>query len=154
MLPIRNISYLLPMCCSFWEKCINSQKTGLGCSTPLTLQIQCLTLLYYHLFFLCKRSVYQNFCVWCWENKTKQNTNMVQNSVLLKGVGTQIYNMHTFVTRGFQNITLICSQILPLNKLLSERYPTQDWIWSEKVKNDSVSWQQVLFKHSCDLHPF
>ena len=35
MLPIRNISYLLPMCCSFWEKCINSQKTGLGCSTPL-----------------------------------------------------------------------------------------------------------------------
>ena len=23
------------MCCSFWEKCINSQKTGLGCSTPL-----------------------------------------------------------------------------------------------------------------------
>ena len=34
MLPIRNISYLLPMCCSFWEKCINSQKTGLVCSTP------------------------------------------------------------------------------------------------------------------------
>ena len=32
---VRNISYLLPMCCSFWEKCINSQKTGLGCSTPL-----------------------------------------------------------------------------------------------------------------------
>ena len=24
------------MCCSFWEKCINSQKTGLGCSTPLS----------------------------------------------------------------------------------------------------------------------
>ena len=37
MLPIRNISYLLPMCCSFWEKCKNSQKTGLGCSTPLIL---------------------------------------------------------------------------------------------------------------------
>ena len=36
MLPIRNISYLLPMCCSFWEKCKNSPKTGLGCSTPLT----------------------------------------------------------------------------------------------------------------------
>ena len=35
MLPIRNISYLLPMCCSFWEKCKNSPKTGLGCSTPL-----------------------------------------------------------------------------------------------------------------------
>ena len=35
MLPIRNISYLLPMCCSFWEKCKNSLKTGLGCSTPL-----------------------------------------------------------------------------------------------------------------------
>ena len=35
MSPIRNISYLLPMRCSFWEKCINSQKTGLGCSTPL-----------------------------------------------------------------------------------------------------------------------
>ena len=34
--PIRNISYLLPMCCSFWEKCINSQKNGLGCSTPLS----------------------------------------------------------------------------------------------------------------------
>ena len=38
MLPIRNISYLLPMCCSFWEKCINSQKTGLGCSTPLSIE--------------------------------------------------------------------------------------------------------------------
>ena len=37
MLPIRNISYLLPMCCSFWEKCKKSLKTGLGCSTPLTL---------------------------------------------------------------------------------------------------------------------
>ena len=36
MLPIRNISYLLPMCCSLWEKCKNSPKTGLGCSTPLT----------------------------------------------------------------------------------------------------------------------
>ena len=35
MLSIRNISYLLPMCCSFWEKCKNSPKTGLGCSTPL-----------------------------------------------------------------------------------------------------------------------
>ena len=35
MLPIRNMSYLLPMCCSFWEKCKNSPKTGLGCSTPL-----------------------------------------------------------------------------------------------------------------------
>ena len=35
MLPIRKISYLLPMCCSFWEKCKNSKKTGLGCSTPL-----------------------------------------------------------------------------------------------------------------------
>ena len=36
MLPIRNISYLLLMCCSFWEKCKNSPKTGLGCSTPLS----------------------------------------------------------------------------------------------------------------------
>ena len=35
MLPIRNISYLLPMGCSFWEKYKNSPKTGLGCSTPL-----------------------------------------------------------------------------------------------------------------------
>ena len=42
MLPIRNISYLLPMCCSFWEKCKNSPKTGLGCSTPLRL-IACKT---------------------------------------------------------------------------------------------------------------
>ena len=39
MLPIRNISYLLSMCCSFWEKCKNSTKTGLGCSTPLILRI-------------------------------------------------------------------------------------------------------------------
>ena len=39
MLPIRNISYLLPMCCSFWEKCKNSQKSGLGCSTPLNIKI-------------------------------------------------------------------------------------------------------------------
>ena len=35
MLPIRNISYLLPMCCSFREKCISSPKTDLRCSTPL-----------------------------------------------------------------------------------------------------------------------
>ena len=39
MIPIRNMSYLLPMCCSFWEKCRNSQKTGLGCSTPLIKDI-------------------------------------------------------------------------------------------------------------------
>ena len=25
------------MCCNFWEKCKNSPKTGLGCSTPLTV---------------------------------------------------------------------------------------------------------------------
>ena len=35
MLPIRNISYLSPTCCSFQEKCINSHKSDLGCSTPL-----------------------------------------------------------------------------------------------------------------------
>ena len=40
MLPIRNISYLLPMCCSFLEKCKNSPKTGLGCSTPLIAFIE------------------------------------------------------------------------------------------------------------------
>ena len=40
MFPIRNISYLLPMCCSFWEQCINSQKTGLGCSTPLIFKYE------------------------------------------------------------------------------------------------------------------
>ena len=39
MLPIRNISYLLSMCCSFWEKCKNSPKTGLGCSTPLSIRV-------------------------------------------------------------------------------------------------------------------
>ena len=39
MLPIRNISYLSPMYCSFWEKCKNSpKKLGLGCSNPLTLK--------------------------------------------------------------------------------------------------------------------
>ena len=38
MLPLRNISYLLPMCCSFREKCKNSPKTGLGCSTPLMVK--------------------------------------------------------------------------------------------------------------------
>ena len=35
MLPTRSISYLSPMCFNFWEKCTNSHKTGLGCSTPL-----------------------------------------------------------------------------------------------------------------------
>ena len=35
MLPIRIISYLSPMCYNFWEKCTNSHKIGLGCSTPL-----------------------------------------------------------------------------------------------------------------------
>ena len=24
------------MCCYFWEKCINSRKSGLGCRTPLS----------------------------------------------------------------------------------------------------------------------
>ena len=38
MLPIRNISYLSPMCCSFWEKFKNSPKSALGCSTPLKMQ--------------------------------------------------------------------------------------------------------------------
>ena len=38
MLPIKNISYLLPMCCSFWEKCKNRPKTDLGCSTPLKVE--------------------------------------------------------------------------------------------------------------------
>ena len=38
MLPIRNISYLSPMCWKFWEKCINSHKIDYGCSTPLTLK--------------------------------------------------------------------------------------------------------------------
>ena len=36
MLPLRNIPYLSPMCCNFWEKCTNSHKSGLGCSTPLS----------------------------------------------------------------------------------------------------------------------
>ena len=36
MSPIRNVSYLLPMCYSVLEKCINSKtKHGQGCSTPL-----------------------------------------------------------------------------------------------------------------------
>ena len=39
ILPIRNISYLLPICCSFWENCKNSPKTDLGCSTPLNVYI-------------------------------------------------------------------------------------------------------------------
>ena len=40
MLLIRNISYLLPMCCNFSEKYKNSPKTGLGCSTPLSAIIR------------------------------------------------------------------------------------------------------------------
>ena len=46
MLPIRNISYLSPMWCNFWEKCTNSHKIGLGCSTPLrfTLSFVCFCL--------------------------------------------------------------------------------------------------------------
>ena len=35
MLPLRNISYFQPMRYNFWEKCTNSHKSGLGCSTPL-----------------------------------------------------------------------------------------------------------------------
>ena len=35
MLPIRNISYLLPMCSNFLRKCINSQQSGQGCCTSL-----------------------------------------------------------------------------------------------------------------------
>ena len=37
MLPIRNISYLSPMSCNFWEKFINSHKIGEGSSTSLKL---------------------------------------------------------------------------------------------------------------------
>ena len=47
MLPIRSISYLLPMCCSFPEKCKNSPTTGLGCSTPLNSYC-CMKELYLH----------------------------------------------------------------------------------------------------------
>ena len=38
-LPIRNISYLWPMCYNFWEKCINIHKIGQGCSTPFMVNI-------------------------------------------------------------------------------------------------------------------
>ena len=27
--------YLSPMCCNFWDKCVNSHKIGQGCGTPL-----------------------------------------------------------------------------------------------------------------------
>ena len=37
MLPIKNISYLSPMSCNFWERCINSHIIGQGCSTPLNM---------------------------------------------------------------------------------------------------------------------
>ena len=29
------ISYFSPICCNYWDKCINSHKIGQGCSTPL-----------------------------------------------------------------------------------------------------------------------
>ena len=34
MLPERNLSYLSPMCCNFWEKYINSHKIGQGAVPP------------------------------------------------------------------------------------------------------------------------
>ena len=40
MSPIRNISYLSPMCCNFCEICIKSHKIDQGCSTPLNLKVK------------------------------------------------------------------------------------------------------------------
>ena len=72
MLPIRNLSYLLPMCCSFWEKCKNSPKTGLACSTPLsTLKYVFIVVVKgcssWQVLFLCKKPVKWNkYMTWIW----------------------------------------------------------------------------------------
>ena len=52
MLPIRNISNLSPMCCNFWEKCINSHKIGQGCSTPLSLEPKSDFKVWFHLYII------------------------------------------------------------------------------------------------------
>ena len=61
MLPIRNITYLSPMCCDFCEKCINSQKIVLGCSSPL--KYPNMTLLIHEIFNLEKLEEYDFFFV-------------------------------------------------------------------------------------------
>ena len=58
MLPIRNIPYLWPMCCRFWEKWKNSPKPCLGCSTPL-LKLLAQRLVLYFVFFSGKTIEYR-----------------------------------------------------------------------------------------------
>ena len=74
MLPIRNISYLLPMCCSFWEKCKNSPKTDLGYSTPLTLSNSLIAIIAQ------TKRVLINFPTknaWIWMNSTSKILKMI-----------------------------------------------------------------------------
>ena len=48
------------MCCSFWEKCKNSPKTGLGCSTPLSVPFRLIGIHFDH----CKNNMQIfNFCL-------------------------------------------------------------------------------------------
>ena len=51
MLPIRNISYLLPMCCSLWEKMQKQSKNWPGVQYPLKTSYPCFFQLSSILFF-------------------------------------------------------------------------------------------------------
>ena len=82
MLPIRNISYLLPMCCSFWEKCKSNPKTGLRCSTPLKRKVasQFLNVLAQFL------THYQHFC-----KKKKKKKKVMRHPKVRRGRETTLF---------------------------------------------------------------
>ena len=98
MLPIRNISFLLPMCCNFWEKCINSQKTGLGCSTPLNNCFKSLPS--YSSFSNDKDSIVLAFWSVLFSSDTRQavqNTSLTYHTSILF-----LYFLHTLRAHNWQ----------------------------------------------------
>ena len=50
---IKKHILLVPMCCTFWEICINSRKTGQGCSNPLIRSVNLIFLLTFWCLYLC-----------------------------------------------------------------------------------------------------
>ena len=98
MLPIRNKSYLLPMCCSFLEKCKNSPKTGLGCSTPLKLHgIKLISCVYRIITF------YYNVIPLYWFNELRPKDDaVIPRWVMIKNYAPRATN--TQIMHYYQNI--------------------------------------------------
>ena len=57
------MSYLSPIRCNFWEKCTNSLKIGLGCSTPLIIYGQLFSYSFSYSYFV-ELSALTCTCTW------------------------------------------------------------------------------------------